>query len=166
MDPRTKCFLVERETLRQPTACSAYVPWTVVRTTTLLVGSLCTVKKKKKRRRRKKSEKKQATLGDAALQSSAHWRPPQHISFAHFELQRMCARRKCAVPQVCRLLVHGNQAHRPIHQGHHWLAERERQESVALHTFSKEDVIGPCRKRRHLTQARGGEEEEEKKRER
>ena len=31
---------------------------------------------------------------------------------------------------------------------------RERQESVALHTVSKEDVIGPCRKRRHLTPTR------------
>ena len=30
-------------------------------------------------------------------------------------------------------------------------AGRERQESVSLHTVTKEDVIGPCRKRRHLT---------------
>ena len=33
-------------------------------------------------------------------------------------------------------------------------AGRERQESVALHIWSKEDVIGPCRKRRHLTPTR------------
>ena len=33
-------------------------------------------------------------------------------------------------------------------------AGRERQESIALHTLSKEDVIGSCRKRRHLTPTR------------
>ena len=106
-------------------------------------------------------KKKQATLETRPSRLRRHWRRrPQHISFAHLELQRMCARRKSAVPQVCRPLVHGNQAHRPIHgPAFTWDTRlpsvgRERQESVALHTLSEEDVIGPCRKQRHLTPTR------------
>ena len=98
---------------------------------------------------------KTSDTGDAALKSLAT------LENAHLELQRMCAR-----PLKCRSSSLSTPCPRESSASTNpWTSlppggttspsfGRERQESVALHTLLKEDVIGPCRKRRHPTPTR------------
>ena len=80
-----------------------------------------------------------------------HWRRrPENMTFAHLELERMCARRKSAVPpmSVDTLFMGSKRIDQSMNQPSRWDTEvtigwqRERQESVALHTLSQEDVVG------------------------